>query len=82
MWSQTYERELTDIFAVQSGIAQSVADSLKVKPMSGNVGSAIKHHVPSFETYDHVLQGMRCSLAATGQGFIAVASPVSRHTGS
>ena len=57
LWSQTYDRELKDIFAVQAGIAQSVADSLKVKLMSGHSGSISKHHVPSFETYDHFLLG-------------------------
>jgi serine/threonine-protein kinase len=57
LWSQTYDRELKDIFAVQSGIAQAVADSLKVKLMSSHAGSASKHHVPSFETYDHFLLG-------------------------
>ncbi len=74
LWSQTYERELTDIFAVQSGIAQSVADSLKVKLMSGSAGSAIKHHVPSFETYDHVLQGTQLLARGDSQGFIAAAA--------
>lgn len=57
LWSQTYDRELKDIFAVQSGIAQAVADSLKVKLMSGHAGSTSKHHVPSFATYDHFLLG-------------------------
>ena len=57
LWSQTYDRELKDIFAVQSGIAQSVADSLKVKLMSSRSGPTSKHHVPSFETYDHFLLG-------------------------
>jgi len=69
LWSQTYDRELKDIFAVQSGIAQSVADSLKVKLMSGHAGSAIKHHVPSFETYDHFLLGRQLLVRDDAQGF-------------
>ena len=31
LWSQTYDRELTDIFAVQDDIARSVATALKVR---------------------------------------------------
>jgi len=57
LWSQTYDRELKDIFAVQSGIAQAVADSLKVKLLSGHSGSTSRHRVPSFATYDHFLLG-------------------------
>lgn len=48
VWSQTYDRELKDIFAVQSDIAQAVAAALKIRlsgkpitsdsrPPSGNV---------------------------------------------
>jgi serine/threonine-protein kinase len=69
LWSQTYDRELKDIFAVQSGIAQSVADSLKVKLMSGRAGSISKHHVPSFETYDHFLLGRQLLVRDDAQGF-------------
>jgi serine/threonine-protein kinase len=69
LWSQTYDRELKDIFAVQSGIAHDVADSLKVKLMSGPAGSAIKHHVPSFETYDHFLLGRQLLVRDNVQAF-------------
>jgi TolB-like protein/Tfp pilus assembly protein PilF len=31
LWAETYERELKDIFAIQSDIAQSVASQLKIK---------------------------------------------------
>jgi TolB-like protein/cytochrome c-type biogenesis protein CcmH/NrfG len=75
LWSQTYDRELKDIFAVQSGIAQSVADSLKVKLMPGKAEAAIKHHVPSFETYDHFLLGrqllVRDDVAAYAKAVVA-----------
>jgi serine/threonine-protein kinase len=35
LWSQTYDRELKDIFAVQSELAQAVTDSLEVKLLGG-----------------------------------------------
>ena len=31
LWAQSYDRELQDIFAVQSDVAANVADALKVK---------------------------------------------------
>ncbi|MEO9002831.1 MAG: hypothetical protein ABI287_14850 [Rhodanobacter sp.] len=57
LWSQTYDRELEDIFAVQQGIANAVADSLEVKLLPARADSAGGHHVPSFATYDHFLLG-------------------------
>ncbi|MEO7073285.1 MAG: hypothetical protein ABI300_10125 [Rhodanobacter sp.] len=65
LWSQTYDRELKDIFAVQAGIAKAVADALKVKLLAARPGAAHKHHVPDFETYDHFLLG-RQMLAHSG----------------
>ncbi len=54
-WSQTYDRPIKDVFAIQSEIANLVADALKVK-MLGSEGA------PSGETtdaaaFDHFLRG-------------------------
>jgi len=35
LWSETYDRELKDIFAVQAEIAKSVAEQMKVKLLGG-----------------------------------------------
>jgi serine/threonine-protein kinase len=54
IWSQSYDRKLTDIFAVQEEIASAVVDSLKLKLLqSGNP----RGHTPSFEVYDLYLRG-------------------------
>jgi TolB-like protein/Tfp pilus assembly protein PilF len=55
LWSQTYDRRLTDIFSVQSEIAETVAEALK-GPLhtagdSGQIGPLNQ------EAYDLVLQG-------------------------
>ncbi len=39
VWSETYDRELKDIFGVQSEIAQSIAAALKAKLSSGETNS-------------------------------------------
>jgi TolB-like protein/predicted Zn-dependent protease len=36
LWSQTYDREIKDIFAVQDEIAQAATDALQVKLLGGN----------------------------------------------
>ena len=39
MWSETYDREVKDIFAVQSEIAQAVAAQLKIKLLGEKLAS-------------------------------------------
>ncbi|MCX7041159.1 MAG: protein kinase, partial [Gammaproteobacteria bacterium] len=55
LWSQTYDRKLTDIFAVQEDIAVAVVDSLKLKLLAGRAESSGRH-TPSFEVYDIYLK--------------------------
>ena len=57
LWSQRYDRKLTDIFAVQDDIAGAVVDALKFKLMPIERPASSKQHVPEFETYDHFLRG-------------------------
>jgi adenylate cyclase len=59
LWSQTYDRQEADIFAVQDDIAGAVVDALKVKLLPGLRPSSSKHHVPSFESYDQYLLGRK-----------------------
>jgi TolB-like protein/Tfp pilus assembly protein PilF len=60
VWSETYDRELKDIFAVQSEIAGAVAKQLKVA-LLGNNGQAaqlVTAATPrSVEAYNALLQG-------------------------
>jgi len=57
LWSQRYDRKLTDIFAVQDDIAGAVVDALKFKLMPIERPASARQHVPEFETYDHFLRG-------------------------
>ncbi|MDT8067662.1 MAG: protein kinase [Terriglobia bacterium] len=54
LWSETYDRDLTDIFAVQEGIAQSVAGALKLK-LLGRKPALTRAMNP--EAYNEYLQG-------------------------
>jgi len=54
VWATGYERSLTDVFAVQTEVATSVADSLAVELIPGRrPGTAIG----SSEAYEHYLKG-------------------------
>ena len=47
LWSETYDRKLTDVFVVQDEIAQAVVDSLKLKrPVLIGHSSGSEHRHP------------------------------------
>ena len=58
VWSQTYDRQLTEIFAVQDAIGKSIVEALKLRlPIDG---VALPKRVPraaSFEAYEVYLLG-------------------------
>jgi tetratricopeptide (TPR) repeat protein len=52
VWSQRYDRELADVFAVQDEIAQAIAAALKVKLVLRTAG-----HTPGLPAYEALLRG-------------------------
>lgn len=58
IWTQTYDRKISDIFAVQDEIAAAVSDALEVKLLGSN-GSAVSASAQetSPEAYQAYLQG-------------------------
>jgi serine/threonine-protein kinase len=57
LWSQTYDRELKDVFAVQSQIATSVAGALKTTLLGRTIESADKPPSGILDAYNALLQG-------------------------
>ncbi len=58
LWAETYDRKLTDIFAVESEVAQRIADSLAAK-LTGHEKEAINYvgtKIPA--AYDAYLRGI------------------------
>ncbi len=51
IWSQTFDRKLTDVFAVQDEIAGAVVDTLKLKLLG-----VARRHTPRVEVYDLYLR--------------------------
>ena len=66
LWAQTYDRELADVFAIQSEIAKAIADQLQAK-LSPNEKNAIEQppttDLAAFDLYSRA----RTILLTTGQ---------------
>src|SRR6266853_3730169 len=56
LWSETYERELKDVFAVQDEISRSIVDTLQVKLARGRTSPLVKPP-EDLAAYDLYLQG-------------------------
>ncbi|MDE1853365.1 MAG: tetratricopeptide repeat protein [Thaumarchaeota archaeon] len=56
-WSQEYDRELRDIFAIQSDISQKVVDALRVQVMRRGSRDAGKGETKNPEAYVQYLRG-------------------------
>ncbi len=57
LWSETYDRELKDIFAVQSEIATAVVEQLKLKLLGAGPTVRRSTRDPSLPAYTAMLQG-------------------------
>ena len=51
LWSERYDRELTDVFAIQDEIAQAIAAALELKLISKPA-----RHTPNFPAYEALLK--------------------------
>src|SRR5262252_348588 len=57
LWSETFDRELKDIFAVQAEIAKAVAKSLELRLLGTEAGSAKNVAPKNVEAHNAYLQG-------------------------
>jgi TolB-like protein/DNA-binding SARP family transcriptional activator len=69
LWSETYDREMGDIFAVQDDIARAVAHELDVRLAGGDgPGSSSRRYTPNIAAYEWYLRGMDVALMRTDSG--------------
>ena len=57
LWAETYDRELTQIFAIQSDVAQQIAIALKAKLSAAEKERLEKKPTESLTAYDYYLKG-------------------------
>jgi len=57
LWSDKYDRELEDIFAIQDEISLAIVDKLKVKLLGDEKVKLVKRHTDNQEAYNLYLKG-------------------------
>jgi serine/threonine-protein kinase len=67
-WSQSYDRELKDIFTVQEEIARAVADQLRITLLGGEVTAPGRPSNGSLEAYNAFLQGQQYQRSGNVEG--------------
>jgi adenylate cyclase len=70
IWSEVYNRELKDIFAVQDEIAQAIAGALKITLLGEKEGTLLRTYTPDLEAYNPYLQGRYFWNKRTEQGIL------------
>ena len=62
LWAERYDRDLTDIFAVQDGVVGHIVDSLSIKLTTSDRARLRKRETQSIEAYDLALRGRKLML--------------------
>jgi serine/threonine-protein kinase len=58
IWSDRYDRELEDVFAIQDDIARSIVDALKIEVLGEREEPLVKVHTENPEAYEAYLKGL------------------------
>jgi tetratricopeptide (TPR) repeat protein len=65
LWSQRFDREMTDVFAIQDEISQAIADKLRVRLAVEH--PLVKRHTENLEAYQLYLRGRHCVYRMTAE---------------
>jgi serine/threonine protein kinase len=57
LWSERYDREIKDVFAVQDEIATAIAERMKTAMKTGRAAVVEQRSTPSIEAYEMYLKG-------------------------
>jgi adenylate cyclase len=71
VWANRYDRELTDIFAVQDELTQEIVSALKIKLTDGEQSRLTRKRAVDLKAYELYLRGHEQSLLHTATGNIA-----------
>ena len=69
IWAETYDRKLTEVFAVQDEIAAAVVGALKVKLLPSDPPVASRHRTSNPEAYNEFLLGQQFFHRQNQDGF-------------
>ncbi len=68
LWSETYDRKMTELFEVQDDIAKSVVAALKLQLLPGQGAAMIRHRTSDPEAYRQWLVGQSMHYTGTTDG--------------
>src|SRR5205823_3345737 len=68
LWAETYDRRLTDVFAIQTDVALQIAAALKAELSPDEKARLHKEPTSDLQAYQLYLQGRHCYLRYTAEG--------------
>jgi serine/threonine-protein kinase len=68
LWAETYDRQLTDVFAIQTDVALHIAAALKAELSPDETSRLHKEPTSDLHAYQLYLQGRHCCLRYTEEG--------------
>ncbi len=68
LWSERYDREMEDIFAIQDEVTLAIVDKLKVDLLGGEKEKLVKRYTENMEAYNLYLKGRYFWNKRTGDG--------------
>ncbi len=71
LWSQTYDRDLNDIFAIQDEIARAIGDELKVRVIGAGAAGTSVGGTKSLQAHDLYLRGLAQWQTRNADGLLA-----------
>lgn len=69
LWSEKFDREMEDIFAIQDEISLAIVDNLKVKLLKKEEEALLKRYTEDPEAYNLYLKGIYFLRMYTAEGF-------------
>jgi len=68
-WSERYDRDMEDVFAIQDEISLTIVDKLKGKLLGEEKAALVKRYTENLEAYNLYLEGNYFSQMWTNEGF-------------
>ncbi len=68
IWSEAYNRELEDIFAIQEEISLAIVENLKIRLLGKEKVAIEKRHTENLQAYNLYLKGSYCATLLTAEG--------------
>lgn len=67
LWSERYDRDMTDVFAIQDDISHAIVGNLRVRLVAGR--PLVKRHTENLEAYNLFLRARHCIFRETPESF-------------